>query len=174
MPGSRSSIRARIAIRPWAAPQTTSAVTQNARSWAAQRRMQRHLDQRQIGGNACVLFRSFPSLGVTLPIGIIPDCHRTSPGRPAASAPWTPSSGVLARRDPAAARAHHAGADARHAAGGCAPGTGARGGGPGWPGSASRREGSGRVWHGWSCPGNIGCVTWRQRGTRAVHLAGGT
>jgi hypothetical protein len=36
------------------------------------------------------------------------------------------------------------------------------------------REGFGQVWHGWSCPGNIGCVTWRQRGARAVHLAGGT
>ncbi|HXT90933.1 MAG TPA: hypothetical protein VN714_16885, partial [Trebonia sp.] len=37
---------------------------------------------------------------------------------------------------------------------------------PGWPGPASRREGFWRVSHGWSCPGNIGCVTWRQRGAR--------
>ena len=88
---------------------------------------------------------SFPSLGVTLPMGI-------TPGRPS-NQPWPdrllaahgPRAGVLAGQYPAAARAHHAGTHARHAAGGCAPGMGARG----WRNRlAGVRVAAGRFWPG--------------------------
>src|SRR5690349_19322997 len=59
-----------------------------------------------------------------------------------------PQGRVLAGQYPAAARACHGGADTR---------------------PAGVRVAAGKFWrvsHGWSCPGNIGCVTWRQRGAR--------
>ncbi len=118
---------------------------------------------------------SFPSLAVTLPIGMTPGGPSSQPwlDRPARR-PTGPAPGRGSCR---ALSSGSTGTPCRSWRPACSRRVRSRHARTRWTrlaGTALRREGSGQVSHGWSCPGNIGCVTWRQRGTRAVRLAGGT